>query len=162
MTWRRSRRGRTQLTGDEERASEHDCLTPRQQAVVALIAAGLSNKEIAAELNISCPTVKNHVTASFIASGARSRVELALWWATEQARADEWATALARARVEARAEEAAQRRAAVEVIAKRIYSLAPFFARGGRHVRAHEAVGIVYATLLGHEPVRSGDAPPLR
>lgn len=147
---------------DTERVNEPCPLTPRQQAVAALVAAGLSNKEIARELAVSYQTVKNHMTASFIATGTHSRVELALWWTAEQARADEWAAALAQARVEAWAEEEAKRRAAVEAIAKRIYSLSPFFARGGRHVRAHEAVGIVYTMLLGHEPVRSEDAPPVR
>ena len=36
-------------------------LTSREQDIVALIDRGLSNKEIARQLNISLPTVKNHV-----------------------------------------------------------------------------------------------------
>jgi two-component system nitrate/nitrite response regulator NarL len=36
-------------------------LTRREQDIVALIDRGLSNKEIARQLNISLPTVKNHV-----------------------------------------------------------------------------------------------------
>ena len=36
-------------------------LTPRETQVVALIDDGLSNKEIAARLQISAPTVKNHI-----------------------------------------------------------------------------------------------------
>jgi DNA-binding NarL/FixJ family response regulator len=36
-------------------------LTSREQDIIALIDRGLSNKEIARQLNISLPTVKNHV-----------------------------------------------------------------------------------------------------
>jgi DNA-binding NarL/FixJ family response regulator len=36
-------------------------LTPREREVVGLIEGGLSNKEIASELQIELPTVKNHV-----------------------------------------------------------------------------------------------------
>ncbi|HEC62617.1 MAG TPA: response regulator transcription factor family protein [bacterium] len=41
---------------------DHPTLTSRQQEVVELAAEGLSNKEIAAELNLSENTVKYHVT----------------------------------------------------------------------------------------------------
>lgn len=36
-------------------------LTPRQQQLVALLARGFSNKEIAASLHLSEFTVKNHI-----------------------------------------------------------------------------------------------------
>jgi two-component system nitrate/nitrite response regulator NarL len=36
-------------------------LTPRQQQLVTFLARGLTNKEIAASLNLSEYTVKNHV-----------------------------------------------------------------------------------------------------
>jgi DNA-binding NarL/FixJ family response regulator len=39
----------------------HAALTTREREIVRLIDAGLSNKEIAAVLNISLPTAKNHV-----------------------------------------------------------------------------------------------------
>jgi DNA-binding NarL/FixJ family response regulator len=39
----------------------HDRLTPRERGIVALIAEGLSNKEIAVRLGIELCTVKNHV-----------------------------------------------------------------------------------------------------
>lgn len=43
---------------EERHAAE---LTPRQHEVLALIERGLSNKEIARELRVELPTVKNHV-----------------------------------------------------------------------------------------------------
>jgi two-component system NarL family response regulator len=42
-----------------------DDLTPREVEVLALIAEGLSNKEIASELTISEKTVKNHINNIF-------------------------------------------------------------------------------------------------
>ena len=46
----------------EEVRDEPEPLTPREQEVVALIARGLANKRIAAELGISEKTVKAHVS----------------------------------------------------------------------------------------------------
>jgi DNA-binding CsgD family transcriptional regulator len=54
-------------------------LSPREQAVVRLVAAGLRNKEIAARLGISEKTVKFHLTHVFEKLGAESRVEVVLW-----------------------------------------------------------------------------------
>ena len=39
----------------------HARLTPRERAIAALVADGLSNKEIAVRLGIELCTVKNHV-----------------------------------------------------------------------------------------------------
>ncbi len=50
-------------------------LTPRQREVLKLVAAGRSNKEIAAMLNISERTVKYHVTAIFNKLGADNRAQ---------------------------------------------------------------------------------------
>ncbi len=50
-------------------------LTPRQREVLKLVAAGRSNKEIAAMLNISERTVKFHVTAIFNKLGADNRAQ---------------------------------------------------------------------------------------
>lgn len=50
-------------------------LTPRQQDVLALMAGGKTNKEIARELDLSESTVKIHVAALFRALGVRNRVE---------------------------------------------------------------------------------------
>ena len=48
-------------------------LTPRQQQLVALIARGFTNKEIAADLHISEFTVKNHVHRIMCQLKAQSR-----------------------------------------------------------------------------------------
>lgn len=53
------------------------CLTPQQRTIAALIAEGLSNKAIAAQLGIREGTVKVHATAIFRGTKVRSRTELA-------------------------------------------------------------------------------------
>jgi DNA-binding NarL/FixJ family response regulator len=50
-------------------------LTPRRREVLAQIAAGKSNKEIAAALQLSEPTVKGHVVAVFRALRVRTRTQ---------------------------------------------------------------------------------------
>jgi len=51
-------------------------LTDRERDMVPLIARGLANKEIAAELGISPATVRTHIYNLFQKAGARSRIEL--------------------------------------------------------------------------------------
>jgi DNA-binding NarL/FixJ family response regulator len=55
-----------------------DALTPRQRAVVALLAAHRSPKEIAAELGLSVDTVRKHIQHAKRRLGARSTTELVL------------------------------------------------------------------------------------
>src|SRR5207248_9330394 len=52
-----------------------DGLTPREAEVLKLIAAGLSNSEIAAALVVSSATVKTHVNHIFAKTGARDRAQ---------------------------------------------------------------------------------------
>lgn len=54
-------------------------LTPRECEIVEAIAAGESNREVAARLNISLQTVKHHLTSIFDKTGTSSRLELALF-----------------------------------------------------------------------------------
>jgi len=52
-----------------------DELTPREIEVLKLVAAGLSNSEIAAELVLSHATVKTHINRIFAKTGARDRAQ---------------------------------------------------------------------------------------
>jgi DNA-binding NarL/FixJ family response regulator len=58
---------------------ETRALTPRQKQVVALVAGGLSNPEIARELGVKRGTVKNYMALIFDKLGLDNRVEVALW-----------------------------------------------------------------------------------
>ena len=52
-----------------------DDLTTREIEVLKLIAAGLSNTEIAAALVVSAATVKTHINHIFQKTGARDRAQ---------------------------------------------------------------------------------------
>ena len=54
-------------------------LTEREEQVLAKVASGLSNSEIAGELYISLSTVKTHVASLMTKLDARNRVEIAIW-----------------------------------------------------------------------------------
>lgn len=57
-------------------------LSPRQEEVAALVAAGRTNKQVAAEIGISVKGVEKHVADILLRWGAGSRFELArTWWA---------------------------------------------------------------------------------
>ena len=58
-----------------------DALTPREQDVWELLAAGLSNQAIAARLRLSENTVKFHLQHLFSKLGVRNRTEAALKYA---------------------------------------------------------------------------------
>ncbi|MFD9078013.1 response regulator [Streptomyces erythrochromogenes] len=50
-------------------------MTPREREIWQLLATGLDNAEIAAELDISVSTVKNHITGIFGKLGVRDRAQ---------------------------------------------------------------------------------------
>ncbi|HET7432996.1 MAG TPA: response regulator transcription factor [Nocardioides sp.] len=54
------------------------CLTEREQDVALAVGRGLSNAEIAAELYLSVPTVKAHVSRLFEKLGVTNRVQIAI------------------------------------------------------------------------------------
>ena len=54
-------------------------LTVREEEVLATVARGATNMEIAAELYISLSTVKTHLASLMLKLGARNRVEIAIW-----------------------------------------------------------------------------------
>ena len=55
----------------------HDALTPQEDAVASLVATGMTNREVAAELFLSVKTVQFHLTRVYAKLGIRSRAELA-------------------------------------------------------------------------------------
>ncbi|MEV4135854.1 response regulator transcription factor [Dactylosporangium sp. NPDC049742] len=56
-----------------------EALTEREEQVLAKVARGRSNAEIAAELGITLSTVKTHVASLMAKLGVRNRVEIAIW-----------------------------------------------------------------------------------
>jgi DNA-binding NarL/FixJ family response regulator len=66
-----------------------DPLTEREEEVLALVARGRTNAEIATELFVALSTVKTHVASLMTKLGARNRVEIAMWaYDTRRVRAD--------------------------------------------------------------------------
>jgi DNA-binding NarL/FixJ family response regulator len=66
-------------------------LTPREEQVVALVAEGFSNREIAFELNLSHHTIKKYLFRIFEKLGISTRVELVLYAVNNGAqRSAEW------------------------------------------------------------------------
>jgi DNA-binding CsgD family transcriptional regulator len=58
-------------------AGRFPALTPREVALLQLVAVGLSNKQLSDELNIALATVKSHLLSIFRKLDVRSRAELA-------------------------------------------------------------------------------------
>ncbi|AEV87767.1 LuxR family transcriptional regulator [Actinoplanes sp. SE50] len=70
-----------QFTQYADKTPERDrltVLTDREREVVALVATGLSNDEIAARLVISPLTAKTHITRAITKLGVRDRVQLVI------------------------------------------------------------------------------------
>jgi DNA-binding NarL/FixJ family response regulator len=58
-------------------------LTESERRVARLVASGLSNKEVAAQLVITVRTVEAHLSNVYAKLGVRSRTELAARWSEE-------------------------------------------------------------------------------
>ncbi|MFD7660749.1 LuxR C-terminal-related transcriptional regulator, partial [Actinosynnema sp. NPDC059797] len=54
-------------------------LTEREEQVLAAVASGCTNAEVAQRLHITLSTVKTHLTSLMNKLGARNRVEVAIW-----------------------------------------------------------------------------------
>ena len=59
-------------------------LSHKQRCVAALVAQGLKNCEIAADLGIATHVVRNYLSAIYDKVGVNNRVELALWYEARQ------------------------------------------------------------------------------
>jgi DNA-binding NarL/FixJ family response regulator len=64
------------VRADDRRWAEVRRLTPEERSVVALVARGLSNKEVAYELGVDATTVERRLRRAQQRLGLRSRVEL--------------------------------------------------------------------------------------
>jgi DNA-binding NarL/FixJ family response regulator len=63
----------------DRRHREEPELTPREREILRLVAAGMANKEIAAELAITERTARTHVSNILRKLGLGSRTQAALW-----------------------------------------------------------------------------------
>ncbi len=62
-----------------ERQPPERHLSERELEIIALVAEGLTNQEIADQLTISKRTVDNHVSNIFTKTGSKNRVALLNW-----------------------------------------------------------------------------------
>jgi DNA-binding CsgD family transcriptional regulator len=78
--WADRARGELRATGETARkrdASTVDDLTPQELRIATLVAAGASNRDVAAQIFVSPKTVEYHLRKVFMKLGVASRVELA-------------------------------------------------------------------------------------
>jgi DNA-binding NarL/FixJ family response regulator len=66
-------------TRDAPPGADLEQLTEREREVMALVAAGLSNDQIAARLYVSPATAKTHVSRAMVKLGARDRAQLVVF-----------------------------------------------------------------------------------
>jgi DNA-binding NarL/FixJ family response regulator len=64
-------------------------LTTRERAVANAICRGLRNKEIAQELDIAVPTVRNHLSAVMAKLGVNTRTQVAIRFAPHASEPEE-------------------------------------------------------------------------
>ena len=67
------------LPHQEDRLGQDVGLSPREVEVMALIAQGLSNVEIAERLHLSGNTLKSHIRQAYKKVGATSRAQAVGW-----------------------------------------------------------------------------------
>lgn len=77
---------KTGRPGPRGARSAADQLTDQENTVASLVATGMSNKEVAAEMVLSVKTVQFHLTRVYAKLGLRSRTELAARSSHEEAR----------------------------------------------------------------------------
>ncbi|MEU1180084.1 LuxR C-terminal-related transcriptional regulator [Streptomyces sp. NPDC005820] len=70
-------------TGSAASPAATSGLTRREEEVAALVARGMTNRRIAAELVLSPRTVDNHVNRILTKLGFSSRAQIAAWWAAK-------------------------------------------------------------------------------
>ena len=70
-----------------------DTLTPRETEILALVARGLSNREIAERLVLSAKTVRNHVERTYAKIGATNRVGASLYALEHRTSSSQWSAA---------------------------------------------------------------------
>ena len=63
-------------TNPKDSQNQPVALSPAERRVIALLVAGRTNKEIAAELDVVEQTVKNTLTSVYRKVGVRNRTEL--------------------------------------------------------------------------------------
>jgi DNA-binding NarL/FixJ family response regulator len=77
-------RQNARTSGGGELRARGDDFTNRERQVLALMAAGRSNREIASQLVISQATVEVHIKHILSKLGLRSRTQAAIWFADQQ------------------------------------------------------------------------------
>ena len=70
--------GTGNLGGADRNSRTYSLFTSREREIVTLLSAGLTNKEIAKELNVSIETVKKHLRTIFLKLGVRRRTQVVL------------------------------------------------------------------------------------
>ncbi len=64
--------------GNSENASRTFDLTRREQEILACVAGGMKNGEIASELHVAESTVKSHLTSAYLKLGVSNRTQAAI------------------------------------------------------------------------------------